>query len=93
MEFTGRLVEWRGPAPYHFVPLPPEVAEDVRSEAGHLSYGWGMIPVTAHIGRSTFTTAMWPKDGGYHLPVKDVPRRAEALELGREVAVRIELAV
>ena len=29
LEFSGQVVEWRGPAPYHFVPLPPDEAEIV----------------------------------------------------------------
>ncbi|MGX1365969.1 hypothetical protein RKD19_001328 [Streptomyces canus] len=24
LTFTGRVIEWRGPAPYYFVPVPAE---------------------------------------------------------------------
>ena len=27
IEFAGEVVEWRGPAPYHFVPLPLDAAD------------------------------------------------------------------
>lgn len=93
LRFTGTIFEWRGPAPFHFVALPPRDAEDVRLEAGHLSYGWGMVPVRGRVGGTSFTTAMWPKSGGYYVPIKDAVRRAERLALGDEVAVRLVLGV
>ena len=54
-----------------------------------VSYGWGMIPVTARIGRTEWTTSLWPKDGRYVLPLKDVVRNAEGLEEGDTVTVRL----
>ena len=41
------------------------------------------------MGGTRFTTALWPKDGGYVVPLKDAVRRAEALELGDVVTVRL----
>ena len=82
LELTGEVWEWRGPAPYHFVSVPEELVDEVR-EAGELvSYGWGMVPVTLRIGATEWTTSLWPKDGGYVVPLKDKVRRAEWIELG-----------
>lgn len=89
LSFSGEMFSWRGPAPYHFVALPPELAEDVREVAGQVSYGWGMIPVRGRVGDTAFTTAMWPKGGGYYVPVKDAVRRGEGLELGDEVSLEL----
>jgi hypothetical protein len=50
-----------------------------------------VIPVSARIGRTTWTTSLFPKDGGYLLPVKAVVRRAERIDLGDEVAVLLRL--
>lgn len=88
---VGVMFEWRGPAPFHFVALPDDAADDVRAEAGRLSYGWGMVPVRGRVGGTDFTTAMWPKEGGYWLPVKDVVRRSEGLMLGDEVTATLWL--
>ena len=41
-----------------------------------------MIPVRGRIGETEFTTSLWPKDGGYVVPVKDAVRKPEHLELG-----------
>ena len=90
-EFEGVLVEWRGPSPFHFVAVPEDVCEDLREVAPLVSYGWGMVPARVSIGSSTWETALWPKDGGYVVPVRDRYRRAEGLELGRPVTLRIEV--
>ncbi|MET0436660.1 MAG: DUF1905 domain-containing protein, partial [Devosia sp.] len=39
------------------------------------SYGWGVIPVEAVIGGVVFRTSLFPKEGGYLLPLKDAVRR------------------
>ena len=49
LEFSGEVWEWRGPAPYYFVTVPEDEAQALHDVA-HVSYGWGMIPVTARIG-------------------------------------------
>ncbi len=56
-----------------------------------VSYGWGMIPATAQIGGTVWTTSLWPKDGRYVLPVKNAVRRAEELDIGDSVLVRLSI--
>ena len=89
LEFSGEVVEWRGPAPYHFVPLPEDEAELIDEVKPEIAY-WGVVPVIARIGDTEFTTAMFPRDGTWFLPVKDAVRAAEGIELGDEVLVRLE---
>lgn len=91
MEFIGEMIEWRGPAPYHFIRVPPDVADELHALAPMLSYGWGVIPVTVRIGSSEWTTSLFPKDGGYLVPIKDRIRFAEGLVLADVVSV--ELAI
>ena len=45
LEFTGEVVEWRGPAPFHFVVVPPDQAQWLQDISQDVTYGWGMIPV------------------------------------------------
>ena len=84
-QFEGEIFYWRGPAPFYFVPVAEEPSEDLREVSGELSYGWGVIPVCATIGETTWTTSLFPKDGGYLLPVKAMVRRAEDLDDGDAV--------
>jgi hypothetical protein len=91
MEFAGELWYWRGPSPYHFITVPEDVCVGLRALSGVVSYGWGMIPVTVRIGRSSFETSLFPKDGGYVVPIKDAVRHAEKLTLGD--IVTLEMAI
>ena len=89
LSFDGELWYWRGPSPYHFVTVPPDAARAIHSIAAEITYGWGMIPAEVEIGGSKWSTALWPKDGGYVVPIKDRYREAERLVLGDSVSVRI----
>lgn len=90
-EFAGTVIEWRGPAPYHFVALPDWVAEQIAVVARAVTYGWGMIPVEATIGRTTRTTSLFPRDGGYLLPVKEAIRAAEGVGVDSVVEVTLRV--
>jgi Domain of unknown function (DUF1905) len=65
LEFEGEVFHWRGPSPYYFVAVPDPMCDDLRVAARDVSYGWGVIPVTVRIGATTWTTSLFPKDGGY----------------------------
>jgi hypothetical protein len=88
-EFTGDMWPWRGPAPYHFITIPEEVSSVVRELSSVLTYGWGVIPVRVRIGKTDFSTSLFPKDGGYALPIKDAVRHAEDLTDGDQVDVEL----
>ena len=92
LQFSGEVWFWRGPAPYHFVTVPDSESAALQATAGRVSYGWGMIPVTARIGRTRWTTSLWPKNGRYLVPIKTVVRRGEALEVGDTVTIRLTVA-
>ncbi|MGA8256988.1 MAG: DUF1905 domain-containing protein [Nocardioides sp.] len=93
LEFTGRVYYWRGPAPHHFVAVPDDECAAIEAAAALVTYGWGMIPVTVTLGGSTWTTSLWPKDGGYIVPLKLAVRRAEGVELDDEVTIGLTIAV
>jgi len=87
--FRGEIWYWRGPAPFHFVTVPDAACAAIEAASRLVTYGWGMIPVRAQIRDTRWTTSLWPKDGAYILPVKTAVRRAEDLELGDVVGVRM----
>jgi hypothetical protein len=91
LEFVNDVWYWRGPAPYHFVSVPDELCPPIRALSTIVTYGWGMVPVTARIGASEWVTSLTPKDGGYALPLKDAIRNAEGLTIGTAVTVRLVL--
>ncbi|MCT9080133.1 DUF1905 domain-containing protein [Streptomyces fulvoviolaceus] len=89
LAFTGRVIEWRGPAPYYFVPVPDAESDDIREVAAMATYGWGVIPVEARIGETSFETSLFPKDGGYLLPLKNAVRKPQGIAAGDDVSVRM----
>lgn len=89
IEFDGEIWYWRGPAPFYFVTVPAEESEDLQVISEAVTYGWGMIPVQAHIGQTKWKTSLWPKDGRYIVPIKAAVRKAEKIAEGDQVTVRL----
>jgi hypothetical protein len=89
-EFDGPVIEWRGPAPFYFVRIPEEESEDIKLAAKGLEY-WGQVPVVVRISEVDFTTALFPKDGLYLLPLKDAVRRSAGIELDQVLAVGLNV--
>ena len=85
-EFEGSVIEWRGPAPFYFVTIPEEESADIKFAAKGMEY-WGQVPVLVRISDTEFTTALFPKDGRYLLPLKDVVRRSGGIEVDQVLAV------
>ncbi|WP_344216371.1 DUF1905 domain-containing protein [Kribbella sancticallisti] len=93
LEFTGEIWFWKGPAPWYFVTVPDEPSADLEATSANVTYGWGMIPVTAQIGDTTWTTSLFPKDGLYIVPIKANIRKAESLEVGDTIKVQLTVAL
>jgi hypothetical protein len=93
LEFSGEVWHWRGPAPFHFVTVPEDESAALQAAASLVTYGWGMIPVAARIGSTRWTTSLFPKDGGYAVPLKDLVRKAERIDVGDEVTVLLVVDV
>ncbi|WP_406447382.1 DUF1905 domain-containing protein [Streptomyces sp. NBC_00876] len=91
--FTGRVIEWRGPSPFYFAAVPEEQAADIREVAALATYGWGAVPVEAHVDEIAFTTSLFPKDGGYLLPLRNAVRKPLGLSAGDDVTVKLTVRV
>ena len=91
IEFTGKIWIWKGPAPFFFVTVPAKPSRDIKAVSGLVTYGWGVIPVHVRIGKTEFQTSLFPKDGRYLVPLKVSVRKAEKLEEGDKVTIRLEI--
>jgi hypothetical protein len=89
--FDATIIHWRGPAPFYYAPVPPAEAEEIRRASKLVSYGWGVIPVEAVIAGVKFTTSLFPRDGTYLVPLKDVVRKATGITV--DDTIHIELAL
>jgi hypothetical protein len=91
IRFAAELWYWRGPSPYHFVTVSEEGSAELRAIANEVTYGWGMIPVTVRIGATDFDTSLFQKDGRFVVPIRDVVRKTEQLQLGSTVDVELRI--
>ena len=89
LTFSGELFQWRGPAPYYFIKVPADASVAIHAVANAVTYGWGVIPVEVRLGDSAWSTSLFPKDGGYLVPIKKAVRLGEHLTEGDTVEVRL----
>lgn len=90
--FDSEVIEWRGPSPFYFAPVPEAHTGEIRWAAQQASYGWGVVPVEARVGDMTFRTSLFPRDGGYLLPLKDAVRKPLGVMPGDTLQIRIVIA-
>ncbi len=91
VEIKGEIWYWKGPAPHYFVTVPAKESQGLKEIAGLVTYGWGMIPVIVRIGKTEWTTSLFPKEGRYIVPIKANVRKAENLEEGDTVLAQLEV--
>jgi hypothetical protein len=100
VSFTAPLLVWRieNEGEMSYLSISGEAAEAIgsyelirRLEFGRRR-GFGSVKVEVAIGDSRWSTSVFPqKTGGWFLPVKRAICRAEGLEAGDDIAVRLEL--
>jgi hypothetical protein len=91
IEFSGEIWFWKGPAPWYFVTVPAEQSCDLKAISTFVTYGWGVIPVRVRIGETEWQTSLFPKDEVYLVPIKASVRKAEGIEEGDTVMVRLDV--
>jgi hypothetical protein len=76
-----------------FVSLPEEASTEIREVAGVMPRGFGSVRVTVTLGATVWKTSIFPdaKAGVYVLPLKKAVRKAEGVEAGDTVTVKVEL--
>ena len=92
---TAELWRHEGEAAWYFVTLPHDVADEIADlqETKPARRGFGSVRVEVTVGDSTWRTSVFPdsKNRSYVLPVKATVRRAEDLDDGDTVALRLVL--
>lgn len=93
ISFKAKVWLYDGPAAWHFITLPKDIAAEINHSHGHLKRGWGSLPVAVTIGDSRWETSIFPdkKSGSYILPLKKAVRMAEGLRDGDYAEVGLEL--
>lgn len=88
--FEAEAWEWQGDAPWVFVTLPPDIADEIEAGAAPRP-GFGSVPVDVEVGASRWSTSLFPDktSASYLLPLKRAIRSAEGIEVGDVVSVRL----
>lgn len=89
IEFNGKIWFWRGPAPWYFVTVPLQQSRELKVISNAVTYGWGMIPVRVQIGKTVWTTSLFPKEDCYLVPIRASVRKAEKLAEDDNVTIRL----
>jgi hypothetical protein len=91
--FSALVWVYPGEGGWHFVTLPQDTADDIRSLFHGTERGWGSFPVSARIGATRWQTSIFPdKDSSsFLLPLKAEVRKKEQVGEGDVVSVRLEL--
>lgn len=84
--FTAELWEYEGEAPWVFVTLPADLADEI-DEAVPQKRGFGSVKVEVQAGHSKWSTSLFPdkSHGSFVLPVKRAIREAERISPGDQV--------
>ena len=93
LDVVGSIIEWRGPAPFWFLPINSDDSAMIDELKPMLTYGWGCIPVTCRIGRTEFTTSIMPKEGLYLIPLKVAVRTAAGITPDAPVTVHVTMTL
>jgi hypothetical protein len=93
LDVVGRIVEWRGPAPYWFLPISGDDSAMINELKPLLTYGWGCIPVTCRLGRTAFTTSIMPRNGVYLIPLKVAVRKAESVSPDVPITLHVTMTL
>ena len=97
-DFIAPLWRWAdergdGADSWHFVTVPAQVSEQIRDALVEPPRGFGSVRVTVRAGATSWQTSVFPdkRSGCYVLPVKRSVRRAEDLEPGDPLALRLSV--
>lgn len=89
LEFAGEVWFWKGPSPWYFVTVPEAESEQIAAVSTGVSYGWGVVPVTAEVRGTSWQTSLFPREGQYLVPLKAWVRTAQQIALGDLVTVAL----
>lgn len=93
-EFTAKLWKWKSGS-WHFVTLPKDISQDIKTFTRHNRRGFGSIRVKVSLGETEWLTSIFPdkKSGCYFLPVKAAVRKGEKFQVDDEAKIRISVLV
>jgi len=78
---------------WHFLSVSKKQGLDIKKRFGSQKRGWGSLPVTVTVHKTTWKTSIFPdkKSGSYLLPLNATVRKKENIMSGDLVTFEIEM--
>ncbi|HWC75704.1 MAG TPA: DUF1905 domain-containing protein [Gemmatimonadales bacterium] len=95
MTYRIRAKVWRYPGKggWHFANVSPKQSTEIRVRFADERRGFGSIPVTVRIGRTTWETSLFPakQSRTYLFAIKAAVRKLERIDDGDTISAVIEI--
>ncbi len=90
-EFKSEVWRWPGVGGWYFVNVPDSISNVIRKKQGK-----GMIKIEAHLGKSSWKTALFPYRNpkglfGYFISIKSVIRKKENIYERDTINIRFKI--
>lgn len=92
-KFKSDVWLYPGNTPWHFVNVPKKESKEIKEAFGARARGWGSIPVSVTVGKTTWETSIFPdsQSGMYLLPLKASIRKTEGITVKDEVLFILDI--
>ena len=88
ISFTGTAQRFLGPGGWVYVAVPKKYTEELKLRRR----AWGMYPITAHVGETSWKTKLMMKKGGdFFVALKATVRNKEKVSVGDRVNISFTL--
>lgn len=89
----SKVLIYPGMSGWRFLMLPKKEGAQIKERFGKHARNWGSLPVSVTIGKTTWSTSIFPdrKMGTYLLPLKAQIRKAEGLNDGDTVQFNLKI--
>jgi hypothetical protein len=92
-KLRAKVWVYPGMATWRFIGVPEKEGREIKKKYGPHARGWGSLPVSVTIGKTTWETSIFPdkKSGSYLLPLKAKIRKAENIEDDSSITFSLRL--
>ncbi len=91
--FSAKVWLYPGAAAWHFASVDEKTTEEIDSYFKDFKHGFGSLPVSATVGKTTWKTSIFPdsKTNTYLLPLKKDVRQKEKINEGDKINIKLEI--
>lgn len=88
LSFNGTVQKFPGPGGWVYIAVPPKYTRELKLRRRT----WGMYPITARVGKTSWKTKLMMKKGGdFFIALKKAVRNKEKIAVGDRAVVSFTL--